>query len=252
VSRTTAQGGSDGRRGGGNPVGAAVGVQGFASATNYLRSAVGTLAPGAAAGFGVSVAARVLVVPSTTAYLLNCNTLVSGHVLEGSGVNIRWRVADGGGVYVSTPNIILAAGDVGEIVLFTFVHTGAGAFIRAYRAGAEVGAGTAIAGYTPATAASRVSLGSDSAGTSPALWGRTVGALYFTGVPTPADILAHYNACKAANTMENMGGAGVVNVNRWQAKDNLPNAATWVDDIGGMVLTKTGTLQSVIFNPTWE
>ena len=52
--------------------------------------------------------------------------------------------------------------------------------------------------------------------------------------------------------MESMGGAGVVNVNRWQAKDNLPNAATWVDDIGGMVLTKTGTLSSVVFNPVWE
>lgn len=237
---------------GGNPVGAAVGVQGFVSLTNYLRSAVGTLTPGNAAGFGVSVAVRINAVPTTINYMLNCNTGVSGYIVEGTAAALlRFGAADGGGVFVRTPSTTIIAGDIGNIVLLTAVHTGAGAFLRLYRAGAEVGAGTAIVGYTVATAAARVVLGSDLAGSSPT-WARVLGALYFTGVPTPADILTHYNVCKAANTMENMGGAGVVNVNRWQAKDNIPNAATWVDDIGGMVLTKTGTLSSVIFNPTWE
>jgi len=75
----------------------------------------------------------------------------------------------------------------------------------------------------------------------PADGSRIVGALYGTGIPDAAAILAHYNACKAANTMESMTGAGVVNVNRWQAKD-YDGGASFVDDLGGMTLTKTGTL----------
>ena len=251
MSRTTAQGGSDGARGGGNPVGA-VGVQGFVSVTNFVQSAAGVFFAGSITGFGVAIAMRVLSVPAgtTIAYTSGDSSARGGAAYYVAANGFAFAVYTTAGVQIISPYSVIGAGDVEKVLLFCLLHDSAN--LRTYRAGAEVGAGTPIVGYKPPAGVDRTALGSGVAGVIGIPWARMLGAVCFTGIPTPADILAHYNACKAANTMESMGGAGVVNVNRWQAKDNIPNAATWVDDIGGMVLTKTGTLQSVIFNPTWE
>lgn len=253
MSRTTIQGSCGGRRGGGQPVGAAVGVQGFVDSTNWFETAAGVFLPGAGAGFFCAVAVHILSAPAASTFLMQSGiSLLDGFVLRNQAGGLTFSVASGAPATISSPSSPVAAGDIGEVLTVACILDATAGLVRLYRTGVQVGAGTAIVGYTAPAGAQKTSLGARPAGTSSTPWARIVGALYGTGIPDAAAILAHYNACKAANTMESMGGAGVVNVNRWQAKDNIPNAATWVDDIGGMVLTKTGTLSSVIFNPVWE
>lgn len=236
---------------GGQPVGAAVGVQGF-DVTNFSRSAANQLLGSVATGFGVAFCVHVLAVPSVC-YLFGSGrgNATRGFTFRTNGAPIQFQCINGAAAAVTKTGASIVAGDVGKVLVYAALHDGTA--LRLFRAGVEDGVGQAIVGYTQPNNTDNTAIGTNPfapSGSASAF--RVLGALSFTGVPAAADILAHYNACKAANTMESMTGAGVVNVNRWQAKDNLPNAATWVDDISGMVLTKTGTLSSVIFAPTWE
>lgn len=228
------------------------GTQGFLSPTNYYATDAGVFLPGSATGFYVSLAYYQIAAPNASVHVYISGAASSrGFSLRTSAASWIFSCMDGAGVNKFTPFFAPGAAANGTVLLITAVYDANTGTLRIYRAGVEVGVGTAIAGYTePLAGVDSAHLGA--AAGSAATWARIVGATYGTGSPTPANILAHYNACKEQGDMALMGGTGVTNVNRWRASQYLPAATSWPDDINGMVLTKTGTLSTVVFYPVWE
>lgn len=211
----------------------------------------GALIPGDAAGFGVALAVHVRSTPSGAAdYLIMSGSgAIRGWSLRmGAGPALSFQVANGVGALILSPTSAIGAADIGKTLLFVGVFTGA--VVRLYRAGVQVGAGTAIVGYTPPTGADVTSIGISNTGEANSL--RWCGAVVFTGVPTLADIAAWGEATKAAGAVQQMGGAGVVNTNRWRPIDSPTAPNPWVDDIGSLSVPRTGIIVPVPFTPAWE
>lgn len=244
----------DGRRGGGGGAVAAftgaVGIEGFTTTDEY-RAAVATIVAGDAAGFFVCVAVHVLAVPTAAEVLCACGpTSTRGWVLWTSVASLRFRAANGVGTMVNSPVSSVVLGDVGYTLLLAAVHDGT--TLRFYRKRAQIGAGNAIVGYTPASALDRISVGVSNAAASPASSFRIIGVMSGTGAPALADVQAWDAACQSANDIADIGGAGVTVTDRWRASGNNPPAATWTADAGGKALALTGSLTAVSFTPAYE
>lgn len=240
-----------GRRGGGGaPAALAVGFQGWAT-TDYYRSAVATILTGDAAGFGVALALHVLAVPTGTEVIfVSGNLATRGWVMRTAVANVRMDAVSGAAALVSSPTSAIVAGDVGKVVCFVGVHDGT--TLRLYRKDVQVGAGTAITGYTASGATDRISVGVSNTATFPAASFRVLGVEYFTGAPDVAAVAAWCAATRAAASVQSMGGAGVTVTDRWQAADNVLAADPWTADVGAKTLARTGTVTPVTFSPTWE
>lgn len=245
-----------GRRGGGGGAAPAapqmVGIEGFTT-TSFYRSAANVLMANATP-FGVAVAVHVLAVPTGNEHIFALDGVIARgwRLATLAGANVRFACINGAVAIINSPVSAITAGDIGEVVLFVGVNEGA--TVRLYRAGAQVGAGTAIAGYTAATAADRSAVGIRSTSDIDAAASfRFVGGLSFTGAPTLSDVQAWTAATQASLTVEDMGGTGVVVTDRWRASDNVAVGASWVDGVGGKTLTKTGSgLTSVSFTPVFD
>ena len=229
----------------------AVGINGFATSSFY-RSAANVLAANAAP-FGGAVVFQLLAVPTAIEAIFGIDGVVTrGWRLDTNVAVLRFGVLNGVGTTIYAPTYTFTTADIGQT--FCIAFTNDGTTLRMYRAGAEIGAGTAIVGYTAANNTDKTMIGIRSTSDiEPATDFRVLGATSFTGTPTAADVLAWYSATKAAKRVQLMGGTGVVVTDRWQAADNAGVAATWTDDVGGKVLTKTGSaLVSVPYNPEFD
>ena len=237
-----------------------VGIEGWVSATNHYRTGASNPVLGDISGFWVSMLVHVLATPAAGILWLAQSSTggANGWSLITSSGALGFGAANGAGAGVFSPTAGAAAtvagivaADVGKTLHLVGVFDGAGPTLRMYRSASEISTGSAIVGYTNPTAAGLTAVGSTASGTGSSPWARIVGMASRLGIPTLADIAAHYAACKSELGMALMTGAGITNTRRWQARANIPPAA-WVDDLGGITLNKTGTLSATRFLPTWE
>lgn len=229
-------------------------ISGFNATPTGYRSAVATIIPGVNTGFGVAMMIRVDSVPTVASYLAACNpagTLRGWGIYTPGAGSISSFFYNGAGTAVLGDVSSIVAGDVGRTMCVVFVFTGAANTIITYRRRAAVSAGLACTGYTPATAADRISMGQRSDQTLPAAWASVVGLCAFTGVPTLANIQAWDTASRLARAMTSMGGAGVAVTDLWRAGDWTPST-DWTANVGGKVLVREGSPTLTTDTLIWE
>lgn len=208
---------------GGSSAGAIVGITNF-SASSYYATATAAGEAGVATGFGVATLFQLSTLAgfSGNAPMADRSLGATGWVqYSGSGDVLLLGLVNGSGGFVSSPSRKFLPSDIGKVFLHIGLHTGAGGFLRAYADRQEVGAGTAIVGYTPASTLHQLAK-------SP----------QFAGVATPVTILAHVgfrgvpslaqlqDYCDAARTLGDLPGTmtGATVTHRWSARDELRTA----------------------------
>jgi hypothetical protein len=215
------------------------GVSGF-TAPNFLETGV-NLGIRGASGVGVwaDYFMRWDAIPGSE-YVGVASAGVTGHTCYTSAGNQHFRVGNNTALFVS-PGATVAASDVGKALLFGGCSDLS--FARAFKNGAEVGAGTACAGYT-ADATTKYQISDGLPAGSMTLFGVAGG-----NVPqTAGDQAARAAAIKAANGFVHTGGATPAHA--WKI-DGL--ASSYADLVGSDSLNLTaGQLAAAqIIIPTW-
>jgi hypothetical protein len=189
------------------------GATGFAAGERYATAAPGGEA-GVVSGFGALVlfklatktANRVMtgtVSTSSPNSGWSLDTLAAGSVIGYSAFN-------GVGAQVSAPTYSIQDSDLGKIMGAAGQHDGTAVYTYVNRA--QVGASTAIVGYT----ASAVAQGLGSRGTSFPCTGMTIyGVMTWRGVKTLAQIQALFDDIKLARDVL---GSGMAATNAWSFK----------------------------------
>lgn len=173
-------------------------LSGFTSASTYYEIAAGGGEVGSAtAGFGLL---ELLYVPALAGQQfrlanLPLTTPYSGYQLyQGSTNQLQAYLAPTPTTSALAPNRQLTASDCGRFVTWAVAYDPGGR-LRAYCDRMEIGTGTTMANYVPATAATRLGLRSD--GTSPMHTLRSLGWLGWRGILLPGDLYALYDAIRA-------------------------------------------------------
>lgn len=188
-----------------------VGGQGWDNANTLATAAGNGLRGTAADGVWIAVLLRVDAVPTANENPASClDGSGKGWDLNNAAANgvYGFRVGNGAGnAFVTSPTYTFTAADVGKIHLMYGANDVANSLARLYVARAQVGAGSAVVGYTPAQATIRTALGSranfalNSAG-SFTLFGLVGGAVQ----PTQAEIEGLYDAVKLAGDVVAIAG----------------------------------------------
>lgn len=220
------------------------GLTGFTSA-NYLENAGLTSGIRGSAGTGVwaDVLFRPDVLPGAEQqYMASAYTAATGSIVYASATSLL-GFAGNGSVGAGSPVRTLAAADIGKLGILGMT-AGPGNLIRGYFNSAEIGAGTALTGYTPnASLPYRVGAVSTNASVFMSIFGVAGGNV--------EQVLANHQAraaaIKAAGGFVATGGATLTHA--W-ALDS--DAATIADVVGSDTLTRAGTLaRAQIIVPTW-
>lgn len=179
----------------------------------------------------------------TIGYLLAAgNAVASGGfgyrgVVNGPDSAIEPFAIDGAGSTRVGPNANLTPADFGRCV--TVVGTIDGTLIRHYKNGTEVGAGAACVGYTPKAVGLDFVIGALSAGTLPNNWAGILAVMLCEGTLLSAAQVSAWHA--AANDDVITGRSSITTppgaTRYWDAEDANEVANTWLDRIGGLVLT---------------
>ena len=225
-------------------------IGGFNATPTGYRSAVATIIPGVDTGFGIAMMIRVNSVPSGSQVIAGSREALRGWTVYSSGANLLSNFSNTALAYVDGNSTSIVAADVGRTILFVALYNGANLIVT-YRARAAVGVGIACTGYTPADAASRISVGLHYNATLPATSWDVIGLCAFTGVPTLANIQAWDTASKLARRMTSMGGTGVAVTDLWRAEDWSPGN-DWTANVGGKVLVREGSPTRTKDTLIWE
>ncbi len=224
------------------------GVHSLSISNRYVAGSTGE--PGAAGGFGFATFLKIesqSVSSATREIYSNDISATSGYALRTLTTNatLSWTAVNAALANVTSSAYTIASGDVGKWMHVCGVYDLTGTKLRLYVAGVQVGSGTTMVGYTPATAALQIgrrannTLGADNIGWS--------GAVTFTGIPTVTDIAAHYTAAKYERKLGVMGGTGVTMTHRHSVRSDGGDVGlqtTILDKVGSDNLTSSGS-------PTW-
>lgn len=190
------------------------GAAGF-SVANYFQTADPGGEAGVASGFGVaclfSIASQA-VASAPRVLTERQNGSVAGYVMYTNTTHstLRFEMANGGGASILGPVYTITAADVGKVMMAVMVHDSAA--IRLYVNRAEVGAGTAIVGYT--ASASRHYIGGRGA-SLPADNTTIYGVSAFRGTFTLKQIQSLFDDVKLAR---DICGSGLTATNAWSVK----------------------------------
>ena len=203
----------------------------LAGTSNYFASAASQGIRGSASGFYV---ASLMMINTGQAnnYCTHCTGGTDGwNLYMPSSTTLVFTVASSLPALINSPAYTVTP-TVGKIISVVGVYDFGALTIRLYVNGAEIGAGTAIVGYTAAAGATLHKIG-NSAG-SPDLV--TFGVLGGNGVPSAANIAAWSAACKATRSLATMPGAAPQH--RWVPSNPVANMP---DTVGSDTMTKNGT-----------
>lgn len=218
------------------------GLSGF-SAANYFTLGAG-LGPRGASGVGVwgDILLRRDSTPGSAQSIYRAVAGALGYITYGGAADTSVTIGNGT-VTAASPARTYLTSDVGKLALMGI--TADLSLCRQYFNGVEVGAGTALAGYAPATGS--FSLGAGPTGTQAASSFSIFGAAGGNVPQTQANNAARCAAIKAANAFVATGGA--TPSDGW-ALNSV--AATYANLVGSTALPMTGTLTAAqIIVPTW-
>jgi hypothetical protein len=197
-----------------------VGITNF-SGNNRFDTAAGGGEAGVASGFGIVALVRV----DSLTGVSQCFASRSGGASEGyffnvdssNAVNFQAKSTAG---FPGTTRYQLTANDVGKVLCFIGLYTGAGALLRLFANRVERGTGTAMVGYVAPTSV-KYQLSGLAGGTSQPATGLTVLAdAAFQGVPTDAQLQDFFDRARARGDLpDTIDGATVTH--RWSAKEEL-------------------------------
>lgn len=239
--------GAGGGGGGAAPALQAVGMSGFTTG-NYYRTAADSEPKGTAPGFSVGVVFRQDAAIGTEVIFAGGALTTTGWALWSLTGGIQFRCANGAGSGVASSSYTIGTGQVGSVFRVVGVHTGT--HLRLYVNGAQVGTDQAITGYTPVNAANRIGIGVRGSAITPLTNGTVVGCIAANATALSGAQIATWDAAVQAAASCVSFPAGTTH--RWQVEDaGDPFAATWTDDVGSIVMDKTGTLTRSAFTPTW-
>lgn len=216
--------------------------------TNFYQTASPGGEPGSASGFGFFALWRPDTVSPAGALISRFG--VGGYAIDLSAGSVRAYMVDGSAGTVIAPTYTVLAGDVGKVQLALAVHDGTK--VRLYNQRVEVGAGSAITGYTAATTTQQSELGErGNPGVGNALSNGTLfGGGAFTGAPSLAQIQAFFDAVKTgAGIPTTIGGGTMTHV--WRGAAFVP--ASLADKVGSDAMSRVGSPTAVtLTNPTWS
>lgn len=214
------------------------GVDGFpANGSAYLTTTGGTA--GTAAGFWYAAWCKVnsQTVGSATRYLVRPVSATSGGYIRcgGTNTNFSFLVYDNALSAIISPVYTMTSADVGRHTLVVAVHDGS--FLRLYVNGVEIGAGTAITGYSVPTATQRFGDGLDGA----TIFGVAEGL----GVPSLGEIQTLGSSIRASARMQGIPGK---TAHLW----NMEAPGTIADEQGSSNVTVVGSgLTSLRHTAAW-
>lgn len=192
-----------------------------------------TAAPGGTAGDAAGFGIGMLVRPLSFAAQAWAARRVVGSLgwIHGQSTATLYRFAcyDGASALVNSPTFDITA-YANKVISIFGLHDGS--LVRIFLNGVEVGAGTAITGYSPAPAAA-TSFGGAGSTTPQFDFFGTIGVL---GVPTAGNILEWHNRCRIARRCVDM--PGVPGEHMWPARQSL---AAPLDVIGSDNLSLAGS-----------
>jgi hypothetical protein len=241
--------------------GAMYGLAGI-TATDFYQTAAGAIPVFPAAGGGWT---QLLKITSRTVSATRVN---SGTYGSSGGFNAysvgTWDTlnfalqADTTG-FSSSASYTVQAGDTNKWYHLCGRHTGPGGKIDLFVNGVKIGTSPTAGIPTPPSPPTPYQMGRRPADGLPATDCVIAGDALFIGVPTDAEILANYNACKAAGRIIPMASvvAGASATNAWDFKtskaagNTLP--ATLPDLVGAAPMTRVGAGGSLSVDaaPVW-
>jgi hypothetical protein len=221
------------------------GVNALTDADHYASTDAVT---GNAAGcwFGVPFVIESQSVPSQTRTLIGSGAAGRGWSLSSAGTNssLGSVLFSGSGAPTNGPVIVVAAADVGKLMLLIVSWDGAGK-IHAYTKRAESGAGATMTGFTPALAADPFTLGRHPSNAQAASGIRILGCMGGVGVPSLAEVQAAHDAILAIEDLVEIPGKTDYLISIKQ--DALANGGalptTLINRKGAGGLTKVGAPQ---------
>lgn len=211
---------------------------------------------GSSGGFGVAVLYRMAALPlgGVNRPLVDRSSGASGWLMYFGSGPLTFAACNSVPAFISTPSRTYLSTDVGKIHLAVGLHSGAGGFVRLYSDRRENGSGTAISGYTAASAP--MLLGRSGQFSSFGNTQETLAALAFQGTPSLAQLQALYDTVRTTGEFpDSFTGATVTH--RWSVKDELRTQAqvpaTLTDKITGAaadLMTKQGSPTVVRIDPS--
>lgn len=151
--------------------------------------------------------------------------------VTGTNGSIQTTFVNGAAGNINAPLYTIPAAERGKWHHVAAWHDGA--FVRLAVQGVQVGAGTAITGYTPTIATDVGGFGHNTS-TNPATDSVIAGMVCFTGAISVADVLANYNATKLAlDVVPSIGTATVVNHHSVKLDQLGVAPANITDRVGG-------------------
>jgi hypothetical protein len=203
---------------------------------------------GNAAGcwFGVPFVIESQSVPSQTRTLIGSGAAGRGWSLSSAGSNstLGSVLYSGSGAPTNGPVIVVAAADVGKLMLLIVSWDGAGK-IHAYIKRAESGAGATMTGFTPALPADPFTLGRHPLNAQAASGIRILGCMGGVGVPSLAEVQAAHDAILALEDLVEIPGKTdyLISVKQDVLANGGALPATLVNRKGAGGLTKVGAPQ---------
>ena len=235
----------------GKPMGAALGGAGGSGSGGFIGAAVAPPRYETAPATG-------LVGSAVTGLWMACLFTVNSQAVASSNKTPAAAFGTGGWRLVTTttnaavvfncitgvsPTYTFVANDIGKLFLAVGLIDVVGAIARLYVNGAQVGAGTVVATYTPLTAGAGTTLGGTSAGNAAS--GLSVfGLCGGPTIPSDAEILQLFTDVKASRRIVEIPGK---TANLW----SVPPAPVAVpetirDTVGGVNMSRLGTLGALV------
>jgi len=228
----------------------AYGVHGFTNSAKYYQTAAGEGVRGSGSGYWLACLFRLDQIPAASEYLGACGaagTTGWQQWLTSSGL-LRFRTHNGAGASVHAPNITLGSSDVGRVHAALWVQDASK--VRSYLAGAEVGSGTSISGYTAPASTVKQTMGIANPFNYAFTSGTILGVAGGDGViPSAAEIAAWAARCRAARDIVPIAGK---TDHLWSVRQHGSAApAEIADSAGSDGMDRTGALGVDGFRPRW-
>lgn len=225
-----------------------VGLNGWNGSTRYEQTNAG---PAGAGTMSRVVIFRADAVPNVFNGLMQRGgfpAVAAGWFLDiTNGAAIRFGVANGVPTSVVAPTYTIVAGDVGKVFCVFGINDGAG-FLRLYQSTAgvvaQVGAGTAIVGYTGAAAGDDFMVGNAQNLVRPAT---QVTIVSVAGSDTAAWTLAQMQAiCDDVRASYRISQATPGETFRYNARNAAPPAGNWLASAGADLTPLGAVFASVL------
>lgn len=216
-----------------------IGADGLTSA-DYFETAINAM-PGDPAGFVVSVLCTFQTLVAGRRLFAQRASAFTGWEIQASASIVAFSLG-GASNSVSAPTSSITA-DVGKLNLYTGVWDGVAGLARLYAKRVQVGGGTGgvTGGFVPDTSQKSL-LGRSGAG-APATGVAIYGVLYSPGIPSLAQIQAHYDAVMAEERMVGLPGlpGAVIDLTQDARANGGALPATLTDrGVGGTNFSKVG------------